>query len=298
MTWGDPWSSSAATSRLASVACYVTHILLSFIKPDAAFHPDQPSLAAMGLEFSSSPAVVRDAVAALKARCPCTRVLAAVGGATYNNWGALNTDAIVRAVQWLGLDGVDVDYEVTPSCTHHPATDSITCSTDTQLITAIRALRAALPRPYLLTAATFSVGAYGVGAYTAAQPQSVYTGMWVNPLRQAGDALDRVLVMSYDAGPQPAGYDPRVAFAAYRALYPGPIHMGVEIPPEAWGGNVLTLPMLHDYNTHFRAAGAQGVMLWALQKGGSSGGVTAQAVAQAVCVAWELGDCSQPLFGR
>lgn len=35
-----------------------------------------------------------------------------MGGATYNNWAALNTAGIRRFVDTFGLDGVDIDYEV------------------------------------------------------------------------------------------------------------------------------------------------------------------------------------------
>ena len=80
------------------------------------------------------------------------------------------------------------------------------CATDAQFVSVIRALRAALPRPYLLTTAAWSIGAYGQGAWLGAQPQGDHTGMSVNPLRQAGGLLDQLNVMSYDAS---AAYDPK-----------------------------------------------------------------------------------------
>ena len=43
---------------------------------------------------------------------PLAQVIIAVGGATYTNWAALNAGAIRRFVDAFGLDGVDIDYEV------------------------------------------------------------------------------------------------------------------------------------------------------------------------------------------
>ena len=55
--------------------------------------------------------------------------------------------------------------------------------------------------------------------------------------------LDLLNVMSYDAGSldapagNPTGYDPRVAYDAYRSLFSGKIAMGLEIAPEvSWQG--------------------------------------------------------------
>ena len=60
------------------------------------------------------------------------------------------------------------------------------------------------------------MGAYGVGSYAASKPSSLYSGMWLNPLLQAGSDMDHVYVMSYDAGSatapagNPTGYDFKV----------------------------------------------------------------------------------------
>lgn len=63
-----------------------------------------------GIQFSSSADVVKGAIALLKQRNPRTKVLIAVGGATYTNWAGLNAAAIRRFVDEFGLDGVDIDY--------------------------------------------------------------------------------------------------------------------------------------------------------------------------------------------
>ena len=53
-----------------------------------------------GLQFSWDSAVVRDAIILLKATQPTTRVMLAVGGASYQNWGGLNAKAIKDLVRW------------------------------------------------------------------------------------------------------------------------------------------------------------------------------------------------------
>ena len=55
----------------------------------------------------------------------------------------------------------------------------------------------------------------------------------------AGPLLDWVNVMSFDAGPT---YKPVEALEAYQNYFCGPVLMGVEVPPEAWGGHVYTIP--------------------------------------------------------
>lgn len=100
----------------------------------------------------------------------------------------------------------------------------------------------------LLTAAPFSVGAYSYGQYKNAKPGSSHSGMWVNPLKAAGHHIDLLNIMSYDAGhytfsdttmSSSGDYNPVEAYHAYRAIFNGKINVGVESPPEAWGGNTV-----------------------------------------------------------
>jgi chitinase len=60
--------------------------MLSFVKPDCTYTKGSLTFGGTGLDFSSSGSVVRDAVTTLKARNPNTRVMLAVGGATYTNY--------------------------------------------------------------------------------------------------------------------------------------------------------------------------------------------------------------------
>jgi chitinase len=84
---------------------YVNVVILSFAQPDCSYTPGSLSLQGTGLQFSSDGPTVKAAVAALKAAQPNTRVLLAVGGATYTNFAAMNTVCIKNIVDDFGLDG-------------------------------------------------------------------------------------------------------------------------------------------------------------------------------------------------
>lgn len=203
--------------------------------------------------------------------------------------------AVVRAfVDWMGLDGVDIDYEEDANCVG--VGSSVSCQTDAQLTKVITDLRAALPAEsgYILSAATWSVGAFGEGAWAAAQPIAPNTGMWLRPLQAAGAKLDQTLCMSYDAS---NAYSPQQAYDAYRAIYKGKIMMGIEVAPEAWGGHVITTPEAVALAAYVKANGGSGIMLWALSKQAQANTPSAQVLSTAVCTELALGNCSAKLLG-
>lgn len=79
--------------------------------------------------------------------------------------------------------------------------------------------------------------------------------------------LDLVNVMSYDAGEvSTTGYDPQVAYDAYRSLFTGDIAMGVEVANEAWGGHVVSLEKVQRWSQYFKANGGNGMMLWVSER--------------------------------
>jgi hypothetical protein len=151
-------------------------------------------------------------------------------------------------------------------------------------------MRAAMPRPKRISIAAWSVGAYGEGAWASAPPSSAYTGIALAVLKdaQASAALDLVNVMSYDASP---AYSPEQALAAYQHYFRGQIAMGIETPPEAWGGHVETTGEIDTLADAVNASGGAGLMLWSLQKPGPT-----QSFATEICTRLNLGGCSTPLF--
>ncbi len=136
------------------------------------------------------------------------------------------------------IPGVDLDYEPTSNCV--VGATGVSCPTDSESVAVTAALRSALPAgQYLLSTASWHVGMYGEGAYVNAQPRSAYTGVNLAMAKSAaGQSLDLINIMAYDAGNTAAGstgFDYKQSYNAHRVHWKTQaIAIGVEIPPEAW----------------------------------------------------------------
>jgi hypothetical protein len=218
-------------TRLAQMPGSVDLVAVSFVKPDLVF--DGTHLKGTGLQLAFDAPVLKDAIAALKAAHPDTKVVLSVGGSAYKTWDQFQPEALARLVKAIGADGVDLDYEPSaPNCASVTLNGAVTyrCASEDMWVKLIQATRAVLPRPYIVSLQAWSVGAYGVGKFAGDIPPSPWTGsmLWLGRLPEAKD-IDIVAVMAYDAGPS---LDPDRAFAAYRALWPGQLLLGIEIPAE------------------------------------------------------------------
>ncbi len=67
--------------------------------------------------------------------------------------------------------------------------------------------------------------------------------------------------------------------------------MGVETPPEAWGGHVYTIPEIDALADAVNKSGAAGMMLWSIQKPGPG-----QQFATEICLKLGLSNCSTPML--
>jgi len=186
------------------------------------------------LQYRSPGWSLRVAVALLHARCPGSKVLLSVGGSAYTRWRDLNETAIARLVGDLRLDGVDIDFEPRhPGCAVGQD-ETVHCATDGRWVRIVQRLRAVLPRPAVLTAAVWSVGAYGEGDFRNAQPHSPYTGVMLHFLRSpAASLLDLLSIDAYDTGPD---FDPMEAFRAYRVVWSGPLALGLAVQRRGGSG--------------------------------------------------------------
>jgi hypothetical protein len=232
-SWDEAPAQSAADMSLAKLPGYISVVDLAFAKPDLIY-PGKLDLSRTGLEYRNSGDTLRNAITFLKARQPDTKVLISVGGATYTNWDRLDEKAIARLVNDLRADGVDIDFEPPhPGCS--PARDqTLRCTTDPVWATLVQRFRAVLPRPEILTAAVWSVGAFGEDEYKDARPRSRYTGLMLRFLRTPAAAqLDMLSINAYDAG---ADFDPMEAFRAYRALWPGTLALGLAVARDGGSG--------------------------------------------------------------
>ncbi|GAA6616168.1 cellulose binding domain-containing protein [Scytonema sp. NUACC26] len=297
-SWSETSASTPEQLQLANIAPYVNMVMVSFMKPDGIYNKGSYDLSTTGLNFTAGGRVVKDAIALLKQRNPRTKVLLSVGGATYTNFAQLNPTAIANVVADFGFDGVDIDYEPDNNAVCSSVGEKISCSSDAEFRRVVSQIRQVLPKPYLITVAAWSIGAYGEGQWANSQPQGQKTGLLLNLLRSPeAAAIDQLNVMSYDAG---STYNPQEALAAYQNYFSGKVVMGVEVPPEAWGGHVYTIPEVQSLGQAVVNKNAAGLMLWSLQKQPqgtpSDNNPTAEAIAKTSCQILSLGNCEQPLF--
>jgi hypothetical protein len=232
---------SAETKPLAATSPVYSHVVIAFARPDFSWNGH--SWNGTGLQFAQPPNVIRVQIRDLQTRG--THVLLAVGGATYLNWRALAaekekpgpiTAALIRFVNDMGLDGIDVDYE----------RDSTAPEAIAQYRAAIAALRK-VANGKLLSLAAWSTGA----DCTAETGNAACGGKFSDAGGSAGrerlvfqdkhilGKIDLVNVMSYDAGF--ANFDPVRSWALYRGLFPADVtvNIGFENAPEGWGGATL-----------------------------------------------------------
>ena len=286
-TWSDSWKANGADTVLARLPGYVNVVNISFAQPDMSYVAGSLSLGGTGVGVPYDGPTLKAAVAALHQNNPGTRVMISVGGATFPNFGGFKADTVAAFVKDFGLDGVDIDYEPSnANCSN--AGGAVSCPSDAEYVSVVKSMRAALPSPYWISIAAWSVGAYGEGAWASAPPESLYKGLTLAVLKQASSALDLVNVMSYDASP---AFDPLQALKAYQHYYTGKIAMGIEVPPEAWGGHLETVGEIDTLADAVNGSNAAGLMLWSIQKPGP-----AQQFATEMCSKLGLAGCAVPMF--
>jgi len=289
-TWSARWASSGNNHSLANLPSYLKYILISFATPGLSYTKGSGSIGGTGLQFNSDFNVVKDAISIAHKNNPDQKFILSVGGATYP-WNSPNYQGIADLVDDLGLDGVDIDLENLPGCSNLN-TANLTCRSDQDIIKHINTLRGKLSSGKLLTAAVFSVGGYGTPEFPTTKygPASDYSGMWVNPLKSAGSSFDAIFIMSYDASNV---YSPTDAFNAYRSIYKGKLLIGLEVPPEAWGGHVLTVDEAKGYANYSKNNGGSGLFIWSLEK--TNGTTNAYSFFQPICNIFGLNDCNKPI---
>ena len=242
-SWSSKWSSQHLD--LESVEGDV--IYLAFVKPDCNYQKGQYTFSGTGLDFSSDFKVVRDAITVLKNNGKT--VMLSVGGATYG-FGVVKIENLVALQKDLNCDGIDIDWEPTTN--------------DPDMFTKLLKLFGQHKIGYL-SAAVFSIGAYGEGQWANATPQGMYTGMNRKGLIEAGDTLDWINIMSYDASD---AFNPTEAFMAYKSIFKKDIYLGFEVGQQAWGGALLTIDQVKTCGS-FVVSQQGHFFVWSWQKEGN-----------------------------
>jgi len=246
-SWRINWFSkaNAATSQMVDIDPLYTHVVVSFAQPDITYNT-RGSFQGTGINFSSSFDAVKEAIKQLKAKN--IKVLLAVGGATYNNWTALANEqgghkqALINLITDLGLDGLDVDYEI----------KGVGHNNILQYYKSIKVLHSITQQTHtLLTVAGWSTGADCTAATQSDSGCQNKTSFWsgnagrerqvFNKMRadnlEPNDVFDYVAIMSYDGSFK--RFDPVQLYKNYQDIYTGKLAIGFELATEAWGGAEL-----------------------------------------------------------
>ncbi len=346
MTYASTWNTSIYDLTVNNIPNYITNVNLSFIRPNTqyqrgSFEFDQE---VSGFEFVEGASGFNGAnkfsaqesqdlinnIAALRNRG--TEVWLSVGGWSYSQgtqWQSFSAPRVVDMALDLGASGLDIDWEASGSnCT--PAQGSISCTGDSEVEHIIVSLHQEIQNRGVdlgISVAGWSTGAYYVlgSDFEEGKVQwgSPFGGTMYNVVKNHGDKLEFVNLMSYDGG---SYYDPREGFAAYREIYSGPINMGMEIAPEGSGGAVLKVgggvswnegfltgtnndatpyynveTMVNFVKNYPKAKSYDGFMLWQLWKQrvhqpAPAGAATENSAGQYVCRNLPLaGDCNQTI---
>jgi chitinase len=177
-----------------------------------------------------------------------TKVLLSIGGDSYKNWKGFNAKTIIQLASYLGVDGIEIDYEGTDPKELDWVMNELVKND-------------VISNHLEVWGAAWSTGAYIRGGPDT--PASERTGMWIDVLKN--HYFDGINIMAYDAGPT---YNPIRAFNAYRELYKGQLNLGVQVPPEGWGGHVLTLDEVRLLANFIKTQKGAGICIWAIQKQG------------------------------
>lgn len=247
----------------------ITNIHLAFAQPNFSWSGIAANTwSGTGISLSFSPAILKECIRVMHQLQ--RKVILSVGGATYTNWSALALEAgsitgtitnmLAQIIIDLNLDGLDCDYEVLDAST---ATVNQYANVLLAMKTAIDiAQQSSSAQPsLLLSAALWSTGAdytadlsgdsgyLGTPSYwggAAGRERKLFKMIVPSNYQNTnligksmGSLLSYAGIMSYDAGV--AHYDPIVAYNQYRSLLSCPLSIGFEVPPESWGGGVLTI---------------------------------------------------------
>lgn len=262
VVYASTWNTSIYDLTTANIPNYITNVNLAFARPDTTYQKGSYAFdqSVAGFEFAEGASTnngqrtftaqqatdLRNMISALRARG--TQVWISVGGWSYSQgdqWSRFNAPRVVALAQDLGASGVDIDWESSTSSCNKAVDASFSCSKDAEIANIIESLYSEIQARGAglgISIAGWSTGAYYVkgSAFEEGKVQwgSPFGGTLYNLVKFHGNRLSFINLMSYDAGDY---YDPREGYESYRAIYNGPINMGMEIAPEGAGGAMLKI---------------------------------------------------------
>lgn len=287
-SWSETFPSASGT-KLRNLPEEVTHVFLSFVKPDMRYEKGSFDLRNTGLEVPYDGQTLKESVDILKAKG--INVIISIGGETY--WGtdaAYNIDyqQIADFVRDFGFQGIDWDYE--------PNGGFATIGTPQNVqrfITMIRSSRALLPKEegFLIACAPAGCGALGrptpypnddpdspyayakraevtgddlANEYNSIDPNgytiSLYgfesTGHMIPVFKAVGEMLDFVAFQGYNTGSASKREIMYDSYAYYANIYGFKVAFGMHVPEEPWGPYyTYTADKVREYATYIADGG-------------------------------------------
>ncbi|WP_255989146.1 carbohydrate-binding protein [Chitinolyticbacter albus] len=260
--YSSTWNTSIYDLTTSNIPSYFTHVNLAFVRPDTKYVKGSYAFdqEVAGFEFAEGASTntgqkkftaqqsqdLRNNIAALKNRG--TKVFLSVGGWSYSQgsqWSGFNAPHIVDLALDLGASGVDIDWESSGSSCNKAEAASFSCSKDSEIANIISSLYNEIRNRSAglqISIAGWSTGAYYVKGTPFEEGKvqwgSPFGGTMYRVVKDHGAKINFINLMSYDGGEY---YDPREGYESYKAIYGGPINMGMEIAPEGAGGAMLRL---------------------------------------------------------
>lgn len=299
-SWSESWVSANQDSPLRRIPSFVTHVFLSFGKPDLQYIAGSYDISQTGINVPYDGCALKESVSALNDKG--IKVILSIGGETYwtssTIYNDINYQQIKDLVDDMGFAGIDWDFEPNGSFAE------IGNATNVQhFIDMITNSRALMPESqgYIIACAPSGVGALGGqtnndasspykfvnrNTLTGESDANLYNGAAVTnginlfgfsatghmiPVFQAcGNMIDIVAYQGYNCGGsnnRAIMYD---SYAYYAEMYDFKVAAGVHYPNEPWGPyytythtNVASLSD-HIRNYPSRVGDHDGIMIWQL----------------------------------
>lgn len=240
-TWACPWTDKAEECELAKIDVPVTHIFLSFCRPDCTYKKSQGTWKGTGLEFSSDFQVIRQAIQIVKKKG--IKVILSIGGAN-GIWGGWNSLGIALLCYDLELDGFDIDYE---------PQDYFDAAFLSKVIKTMKS--------YCVSGQSLSLAGFAGGCLTPVEQP--YRGTLTPVLDECYPLLDFVNIMNYDAGKD---WDYVAAYKSYQK-YPITVGWGLQVGHQGWGDAYLTAADVQQFLQHIEQPDF--FFIWAWFKAGT-----------------------------
>jgi hypothetical protein len=244
-SWND-WKNGSYddTDIFKNIPDNVTHVYLSFVKPDCKYKLGDYkwglNWGSTGLSLTNNFNTVKKSIEKLQQKGK--KVFLSVGGATYS-WRIYNVVDILNLMKDLNCDGIDIDWEPTAGI-----------QLQDQLVQIIKDFA-----DKMLSNEGLSIAGLAYGC-NEPDPGNPFSGANIKAMQQVGNLIDHVNVMTYDGGKD---LNVKKCIEQWKKFHNN-IIVGLEVGPQGWGDGLLKLS---DVDEYFKFS--KDFFIWAFFKDGN-----------------------------